>query len=73
MSRLTTPMAILIGAALVAAAILVVGHWELVMRPEGAVFRLNRWTGEVRACAPTFVPWEKDSDHEGRFTAVCGH
>jgi hypothetical protein len=53
-----TPAAVVIGAVLIAAAILLTSHYEVTMAPSGSagsapVVRLNRWTGEVDMCAPT--------------------
>jgi hypothetical protein len=45
---------IIIGAALIALAIMVTNHWQLL--PNGtnglaATIRLNRWTGAIDVCA----------------------
>jgi hypothetical protein len=49
-----TPISIIVGAVvgavLIAAAILVVNHWQLVFDGPTAL-RLNRWTGDVEVCA----------------------
>lgn len=43
---------IIIGAALIAAAILVTNHWAIVSAPNGLIAaRLNRWTGSIEVCA----------------------
>ena len=44
---MNTPLAIIIGAALIAAAILIVFRWEVAMP---GVIRLDRWTGSVVHC-----------------------
>jgi hypothetical protein len=49
-----TPIAIIVGAALIAAAILVTGHWQIIP-PTGdlgaaVVLRLDRWTGTIEIC-----------------------
>jgi hypothetical protein len=44
-----TKAAIILAGALVAAAILVTGHWQVVVS-ESLIFRLDRWTGRVVAC-----------------------
>jgi len=49
-----TPAAIIVGAAIIAAAVLVTNHWQVM--PGGyqgvapMVFRFNRWTGLVDMC-----------------------
>ncbi len=70
--------AVLAGAALIAAAVALTNHWEAWTRPEGAIFRLNRWTGEVSACAPALpVPkdtdpaWKKETEVSREFQMVC--
>ena len=48
-------IAIVIGAALIAGAILITNHWELgAIQGSGAStpIRLNRWTGTVEYCVP---------------------
>jgi hypothetical protein len=48
-----TPIAIIVGAALVAAAICITGHWQMQTTNEGGismVMRLNRWTGTIEIC-----------------------
>jgi len=46
------PVAIVVGLVLIATAILVAGHWQIVNSPVNAsvVLRLNRWTGTVELC-----------------------
>jgi len=45
------PIAIVAGAAVIAAAILVTNHWQLVPTRESLVaLRLNRWTGLIEVC-----------------------
>ena len=44
---MSTPLAIVIGAALIAAAILVVFRWEIA---SPGVMRLDRWTGSIVLC-----------------------
>jgi hypothetical protein len=44
---MSTPLAIVIGAALIAVAILLVFRWEVAMP---GVIRLDRWTGSVVHC-----------------------
>ena len=46
-----TRIAIIVGAALIAAAILLTNHWQ--MQPAGGgtdALRLNRWTGTIDLC-----------------------
>jgi hypothetical protein len=46
-----TPLAILIGLALVAAAVLFVFRWEIVAGPTTyRAVRLDRWTGSIAQC-----------------------
>jgi hypothetical protein len=42
-------LAIIIGAALIGAAILIVFRWEIV---GPGIMRLDRWTGDVVLCDP---------------------
>jgi hypothetical protein len=42
--------AIIIGAALIAAAILFVFRWEIITGGGYSPLRLDRWTGKVTAC-----------------------
>lgn len=44
------PLAMLLGAALIAAAIMVGGRFELAAGSSGAVWRLDRWTGQMSHC-----------------------
>lgn len=46
------PVAILVGSALIAAAILVVFHWEFTIAAGGVggIYRLDRWTGHIIQC-----------------------
>ncbi len=53
-------VAILLGAALIAAAIAVTGRWEIAL-VQGATIRLDRWTGEVVICAPDARTMPKDT------------
>jgi hypothetical protein len=45
-------IAIVVGAALVAGAILVTNHWTINTPSDGVMTaaRLNRWTGEIEVC-----------------------
>ena len=46
-----TPIAIVVGAGLIAGAILVANHWQAIPGTElGAMGRLNRWTGQIELC-----------------------
>lgn len=48
---MTNPVAILIGAALIAVAILYVFRWEIAAGPPTVpVVRLDHWTGKVTVC-----------------------
>jgi len=48
---MTSPVAILAGAALIAAAMLFVFRWEIAAGPTTVpVVRLDRWTGGVTIC-----------------------
>jgi len=46
------PIAIVVGSALIAAAILITNHWQLQRAANDATgaIRLNRWTGKVEIC-----------------------
>jgi hypothetical protein len=46
-------IAIVLGASLIAAAILIVNHWTINTTADGltAAARLNRWTGDIELCA----------------------
>jgi hypothetical protein len=46
-------IAIVVGAGLIAAAILVTNHWTINTTSDGltAAARLNRWTGAIELCA----------------------
>lgn len=46
---MNTPIAIVAGAAMIAAAILVTNHWQIA-GGQAQVFRLNLWTGTVTPC-----------------------
>ena len=43
-----TPVAIIIGGALIGAAILFVNHWQIVTG--STPMRVNKWTGEITVC-----------------------
>jgi hypothetical protein len=43
---------ILVGAALIAGAIIFVGRWQIATGPGITSFRLDRWTGSVDSCVP---------------------
>jgi hypothetical protein len=45
-------IAILVGAVIIAAAIMATNHWSIRTPSEGVVTatRLNRWTGEIDVC-----------------------
>ena len=57
-SQMSNPIAIVIGSALIAGAILVTGHWQITSAPN-TVFRLNRWSGEVVSCNLTPAQFDK--------------
>jgi hypothetical protein len=42
-----TPTSIIVGAVVIAAAMLVVNHWQLQVIDTVTALRLNRWTGDV--------------------------
>jgi hypothetical protein len=48
------PTAIIVGSALIAGAILLTNHWQLLSTNSGSleagVVRLDRWTGTVTVC-----------------------
>ena len=56
---MSTSVAVIVGALMIALAILVTNHWEVTPRtPQAitlqstapAVYRLNRWTGVIDMC-----------------------
>lgn len=51
-------IAVLCGAAIIAASVALTNHYEMEMRSEGGLFRLNRWTGEIAVCSPALAPWD---------------
>jgi hypothetical protein len=48
-TSIATPIAIVGAAIIIALAIIMTNHWQLVAA-NGAVFRLNRWNGTVMIC-----------------------
>ena len=48
---MTTPRAILVAAIFITAAILFAGRWSITNGANLTVYRLDRWTGDVRICA----------------------
>jgi hypothetical protein len=54
--HLGTPLAIIIGATLIAASIMATNHWQIISGGNQGisplVFRLNRWTGGIEVCSP---------------------
>ena len=61
-------IAIIAGAGLIALAILVTNHWELIPSGTnglGATIRLNRWTGAIDVCGI-------DSKSERRSATAAG-
>ena len=47
--------AIVIGAALIAAAVMITNHWELGFahgNDSSTTMRMNRWTGTISICVP---------------------
>jgi hypothetical protein len=57
---ISTPWAIIIAGALIAAAIALTNHWSFDPGPQGGTATLlNRWTGRVVACGGHVLPgWE---------------
>ena len=53
---MSTPVAIVIAAVILAAALLVAFRWEIVVRPTTLPFVLDRWTGGVSYCTPSTPP-----------------
>ena len=55
---MSTPAAVIVGALMIALAILMTNHWEVMPRPQAitlqspppTVYRLNRWTGFIDMC-----------------------
>ena len=55
---MSTPVAVIVGALMIALAILMTNHWEVMPRPQAitlrspppTVYRLNRWTGFIDMC-----------------------
>ena len=48
---MSSAKAIIIGAALIAVAILFVFRWQITATQDYGVIRLDRWTGSVTGCA----------------------
>ena len=48
-------IAIVVGAGLIAAAILLVFRWESSIVSDGVVYRLDRWTGAITHCDDQWV------------------
>ena len=63
-----TEWAILGGALVIAAAVMVTDHWQMAVTPAGGMFRLNRWTGEVSVCV---LREDTLSPAPGRFVDGC--
>jgi hypothetical protein len=60
--------AVLAGAGLIAAAVLLTNHWQMQVVSGSGLFRLDRWTGEVTVCETKKEPAELP---DGRFVEVC--
>ena len=60
MHVISTPWAIIIAGALIAAAIALTNHWSFDPGPQGGTATLlNRWTGRVIVCGGHVLPgWE---------------
>jgi hypothetical protein len=56
MKRLGLEGSIVLGAAIIALAILFVGRWQIAGAPNAAL-RIDRWTGKVVACVQS-PDWE---------------
>jgi len=50
-----TPYSIILGCFIIAAAIALTLHWEVVSQG-ASVYRLNRWTGTIVWCRPINLP-----------------
>jgi hypothetical protein len=54
--HLWTPLAVIIGAALIVASVVVTEHWQIISGGyqgiSPLVFRLDRWTGTIKVCSP---------------------
>jgi len=48
---MSTPIAIVVAAVILAAALLVACRWEIGVPRQGFPFVLDRWTGQVVVCA----------------------
>ena len=69
---MSSPVSILLGAAIVAAAIALTSHWSVqpIYGRVGAV-RLNHWSGEVAWCAvPNSSPPNYLDCHPGEWVSV---
>ena len=67
MKGLATPAAIIIGATIIAGAMLYLARWDIRSGATGGVYLVNRWTGVVYVCDP-------QPDQHGlqqRFGKVC--
>ena len=47
---MSTPIAIVVAGILIAAAILIAGHWQISIAGPGSAYRLDRWTGAIADC-----------------------
>jgi hypothetical protein len=67
--HLWTPLAVIIGAALIAASVVVTEHWQIISGGyqgiSPLVFRLDRWTGTIKVCSP-----DPDTMRKSKF--ICG-
>ena len=53
MTNLSTPAAIVVAGAMIAAAILFAGRYEITTGPGQLAYRLDQWTGRVAVCLPS--------------------
>lgn len=53
---MSTPAAILIGSAFIAAAVLLANRWQVIVAPPSGlvptIYRVDRLTGDTRVCMP---------------------
>lgn len=60
--------AVLAGAGLISAAVLVSNHWQMQVVSGSGLFRLNRWTGEATICETHKEPADLP---DGKFVSIC--
>jgi hypothetical protein len=65
MTNWLSAAAVLIGAVLIAGAILFAGRWEMAVGDDAA-YRIDRWTGEIIGC-----PADPNYSGDGPVQMIC--